>query len=104
MDTTILAAMIAGFITILATLLVLHSQNRAAARKKDDTELLRDNRLAILLENFPPHRHDSNAGINYPSRDALRRTALTSVGKRSKRLSGEGAGSFLLGPAEQPQS
>lgn len=66
MDNTILAAMIAGFVTILGTLLILHSQNRSAARTKADTELLRDNRLAILLENFPPHRHDTNSGINYP--------------------------------------
>jgi hypothetical protein len=66
MDSTMLTAMIAGFATIFGTLLVLHSQNRAAAKTKAENELLRDNRLAILLENFPPHRHDSNAGINYP--------------------------------------
>lgn len=66
MDNTILTAMIAGFATIFGTLLVLHAQNRSATRTKADAELLRDNRLAILLENFPPHRHDANTGINYP--------------------------------------
>lgn len=66
MDSTILTAMIAGFATIFGTLLILHSQNRKDAKMKAEIEMQKDNRLAFLLENFPPHRHDSNAGINYP--------------------------------------
>jgi hypothetical protein len=66
LDTTILAAMIAGFVTLLGTLLILHAQNRKDGRMKADSEMLKDNRLAFLLENFPPHRHDTNTGINYP--------------------------------------
>lgn len=58
--------MIAGFVTILGTLLILHTQNRKDVKTKADSEMLKDNRLAFLLENFPPHRHDSNANINYP--------------------------------------
>jgi hypothetical protein len=66
MENTILAAMIAGFATILGTLLVLHAQNRKDVKTKAESEMLKDNRLAFLLENFPPHRHDTSTGISYP--------------------------------------
>ncbi|HWH59340.1 MAG TPA: hypothetical protein VN682_17050 [Terriglobales bacterium] len=67
MDNTILTAMIAGFATLFGTLLVLHAQNRKDAKTKAESEMLRDNRLAILLENFPPHRHRDHQGIDYPA-------------------------------------
>lgn len=66
MDNTILAAMITGFVAILGTLLVLHMQNRKDSKTKAETEMLKDNRLAFLLENFPPHLHNDHQGINYP--------------------------------------
>lgn len=66
MDNTILAAMITGFGAILGTLLVLHAQNRHTAKTKAEDELMRDNRLAFLLENFPPHIHSEHQGITYP--------------------------------------
>ena len=67
MDNTILAAMITGFGALLATQLLLHAQNRKDAKVKAESEMLKDNRLAILLENFPPHRHREHQNIDYPA-------------------------------------
>ena len=66
MDNAILAAMITGFGAVLATLLLLHAQNRHTAKTKAEEDLRKDNRLAFMLENFPPHRHNDHQGINYP--------------------------------------
>ena len=71
---TILAAVITGFVALFTTLLLLHAQNRKDAKARAEVEqaraeeeLERDNKLAFLLENFPPHRHSSHQGISYPA-------------------------------------
>jgi hypothetical protein len=67
MDTTVLAAIGGGVVTILGNQWVLHLQNRKEARKLKEEELTRDNKLAFLLENFPPHLHQAHEGITYPA-------------------------------------
>lgn len=67
MDNVILGSIITGFLALLATLLLLHGQNRKDAKAKAESEMLRDNRLAFLLENFPPHKHRDHQGIDYPA-------------------------------------
>ena len=67
MDNTILAALISGFAILLGTQWLLHSANRKDAKAKAESEQSRDNRLAFLLENFPPHRHRDHQGIDYPA-------------------------------------
>jgi hypothetical protein len=66
-DNQIIAAIIGAFALVIANQWILHNQNRREAKKKGDDELTKDNRLAFLLENFPPHRHDKHEGISYPS-------------------------------------
>lgn len=66
-EQTILGAVIGGVFLILGQQWLLHSQNRSVAKNKAEAEMLRDNRLGILLENFPPHRHSSHTGLTYPT-------------------------------------
>lgn len=67
MEQTILGAVIGGVFLILGQQWLLHSQNRGIAKNKAEAEMLRDNRLGILLENFPPHRHQNHSGVTYPT-------------------------------------
>ena len=66
MEPSVVAAIVTGFLAILGNQWALHLQNRRDNKKKADEELSKDNRLAFLLENFPPHRHDDHSGITYP--------------------------------------
>lgn len=67
MDTTTLTAVGAAVLTLLGNQWMLHLQNRKDLRKREDEDMSRDNRLAFLLENFPPHTHADHTGINYPA-------------------------------------
>jgi hypothetical protein len=66
-DTTIIAAIISAFALVIVNQWILHTQNRRDAAKKAEDEVTKDNRLAFLLENFPPHRHEDHEGITYPA-------------------------------------
>lgn len=67
MDSNIIGALIGATGLIVVNQWVLHLQNRRRAKEKAEEELTKDNRLAFLLENFPPHLHDDHAGISYPA-------------------------------------
>jgi len=67
MDGSIVGALIGAVALILGNQWLLHSQNRRAAKEKAEKEQEKDNRLAFLLENFPPHRHRDHVNIDYPT-------------------------------------
>ena len=67
MDSTIIAAVIGGFLTLLVNQWLLHLQNRRDRHKEEKAKLEQDNKLAFLLENFPPHAHHAHEGITYPA-------------------------------------
>ena len=67
MDTQIYAALIGVAGVVIVNQWILHLQNRRAAAEKAEKQKEKDNRLAVLLENFPPHRHRDHVNIDYPT-------------------------------------
>jgi hypothetical protein len=61
----VIASVIGAVILLGGQQWMLHKQNRKDAKDREARDLAKDNRLAVLLENFPLHLHQDHDGIHY---------------------------------------
>jgi hypothetical protein len=66
MDPAITASIIGAVAVLGGQQWLLHHRNRKDAAARERHDLMKDNRLMVLLENFPLHIHDVHQGIRYP--------------------------------------